>query len=111
MGLLRTAGNVGRVWRAGSAAISSGLAVVWAQRALAEQPEDWQLGMQQAATPVREHMDAFHNELLVIITLITLFVMGLLIYTMVRFNARSHPVPSKTTHNTVLEVIWTTVPI
>ena len=54
------------------------------------------MGLQPAATPVREHIDALHNELLVIITLITLFVMGLLLYVMVRFNAKRHPVPSKT---------------
>jgi cytochrome c oxidase subunit 2 len=111
MGLRRTARNVGQAWRAGSAALATGLALVWAQCAVAEQPEPWQMGMQAAATPVREHMDAFHNELLVIITLITIFVMGLLIYVMWRFNARRHPIPSKTTHNTVLEVLWTTVPI
>jgi cytochrome c oxidase subunit 2 len=109
--LRRTARNVGQAWRAGSAACASGLALVWAQCAMAEQPEPWQMGMQPAATPVREHMDTFHNELLVIITLITIFVMGLLAYVMWRFNARRHPIPSKTTHNTVLEVLWTTVPI
>ena len=55
----------------------------------------WQLGMQPAASPVREHIDALHNELLVIITLITLFVLGLLLYVIVRFNAKRHPVPSQ----------------
>ena len=50
--------------------------------------------MQAPATPVRERIDAFHNELLVIITLITLFVLGLLLYVMVRFNAQTHPVPT-----------------
>ena len=64
-----------------------------------------------AATPVRERIDAFHNELLIITTLITVFVLGLLIYVMVRFNAKRNPVPSKTTHNTLLEVIWTAVPV
>jgi cytochrome c oxidase subunit II len=82
-----------------------------APAALAEQPVDWQLGMQAAATPVREHVDALNNELLVIITCITLFVMGLLLYVIVRFNAKRHPVPSRVTHNTVLEVLWTTVPV
>ena len=70
------------------------LAAAWAEGALAEQPVPWEMGLQPAATPVRERMDGFHNELLVIITLITLFVMCLLIYAMVRFNAKSHPVPS-----------------
>ncbi len=87
------------------------LAAAWAEGALAEQPVPWEMGLQPAATPVRERMDAFHNELLIIITLITLFVVCLLIYAMVRFNAKSHPVPSRVTHNTLLEVVWTTVPI
>jgi cytochrome c oxidase subunit II len=79
--------------------------------AWAEQPYDWQITMQPAATPVRERIDSLHNELLVIITLITLFVMGLLLYVIVRFNAKRHPVPSRTSHNTVLEVVWTMVPV
>jgi cytochrome c oxidase subunit II len=79
--------------------------------AWAEQPYDWQLGMQPAATPVRDHIDALHNELLVIITLITLFVLGLLLYVMIRFNAKRNPVPSRTTHNTLLELLWTMVPV
>jgi cytochrome c oxidase subunit 2 len=96
----------------------------WAQRAaalvmplllsahaFAEEPQPWQLGFQPAASPVREHIDALHNVLLVVITLITLFVLGLLLYVMVRFNAKRHPVPSRTTHNTVLEILWTVVPV
>lgn len=76
-----------------------------------EQPQPWQLGMQAAASPVREHIDALHNELLVIITLITLFVVGLLLYTIIRFDAKRHPVPSKITHNTLIEVLWTVLPV
>ena len=61
----------------------------------------------RCATP----SNSLHNELLVIITLITLFVLGLLLYVIVRFNAKRNPVPSQTTHNTVLELLWTTLPI
>ena len=75
------------------------------------QPVDWQLGLQQAATPVMEFISSFHNFLLIIITLISLFVLALLIYVMVKFNAKSNPTPSKTTHNTFIEVVWTVVPI
>jgi cytochrome c oxidase subunit 2 len=71
----------------------------------------WQMGMQTAATPVAEQIQEFHTLLLVIITLITLFVLGLLIYVMVRFNEKANPTPTKTTHNTLLEVLWTAVPI
>ena len=110
MGLVRTiCGN----WRLflRHALAAGAFAVVAAPAAFAEQAVDWQLGMQQAASPVREAIDALDNELLVIITLITLFVLGLLLFVIVRFNAKRHPVPSQTTHNTILELIWTTVPI
>jgi cytochrome c oxidase subunit 2 len=75
------------------------------------EPHNWQLGFQEAATPVKERIGDFHNELLIIITLITLFVMGLLGYVIVRFNSRANPVPTRTTHNTLIEVIWTVVPV
>lgn len=79
--------------------------------AMAETAVEWQMGFQTAASPVMEQLISFHNILLVLITAITLFVMGLLLYIMVRFNSRANPVPSKTTHNTALEVIWTVIPI
>lgn len=87
------------------------LALMAAPAAWAEQPHDWQMGMVEGDTPVRDAISSFHNELLVIITLITIFVLGLLVYTMVRFSAKRHPVPSTTTHNTLLEVVWTAVPV
>jgi cytochrome c oxidase subunit 2 len=79
--------------------------------AAAGQPEPWQLGLQDAVTPVAEFIESLHNFLLVIITAITLFVLGLMLYIFVRFNAKSNPVASKNTHNTFLEVAWTIVPI
>src|SRR5216683_2411106 len=101
MRLIRMAGRwnaVARV-RGAMAAMLSALALLAAGGpfAWAEEPLPWEMGMQPAATPVRERMDAFHTELLVIITLITVFVMALLIFVMWRFNARRHPVPSQTT--------------
>jgi cytochrome c oxidase subunit 2 len=87
------------------------LALMAAPAAWAEQPVDWQLGMVEGATPVRDVIESFHNELLVIITLITIFVMALLGYAMWKFSAKRHPVASTTTHNTVLEVLWTAVPV
>jgi cytochrome c oxidase subunit 2 len=72
----------------------------------------WQLGLQDAASPVMENIHWFHNYLLLpIITVITLFVLALLIYVMVKFNAKANPVPSRTTHNTAIEVAWTVIPI
>ncbi|HEX4113845.1 MAG TPA: cytochrome c oxidase subunit II [Stellaceae bacterium] len=93
--------------------IASAAAMALAVPAMAadELPHDWQIGLQAAATPVREHIDALNNELTIIITVITLFVMGLLAFVIFRFNAKRHPVPSRTSHNSVLELIWTAVPI
>jgi cytochrome c oxidase subunit 2 len=75
------------------------------------QPSPWQLGFQKSVTPVMDNIISFHNFLLVIITLITLFVLALLLIIIVRFNARANPIPSRTTHNTLLEVVWTLVPV
>ena len=74
--------------------------------------ELWQMGMQEAVTPVADQIHWFHNGILLpIITVITLFVLALLIYVMIKFNAKANPVPSKTTHNTMVEVLWTVIPI
>ena len=75
------------------------------------QPHPKQLGFQQAATPVMEDIATFHDALLIVISVITVFVLALLLVCMVRFNRRSNPTPSRTTHNTLIEVIWTVVPI
>lgn len=74
-------------------------------------PENWQLGFQPAATPIAEQMHNFHNLLLVIITAIVIFVLALLIWVMWRYNSNANPVPSKTSHNTLIEVAWTIVPV
>jgi cytochrome c oxidase subunit 2 len=75
------------------------------------QPSPWQIGLQGSASPVMDDVVWFHDFLLWIIGAITLFVLGLLMVIIVRFNAKSNPVPSRTTHNTVIEVIWTVVPV
>lgn len=79
--------------------------------AVAAVPSEWGLGFQEAATPVMARLTEFHNFLLYIITAITLFVLALLIYVVVRFREKANPVPSKTTHNVPLEIIWTVVPV
>jgi cytochrome c oxidase subunit II len=79
--------------------------------AAAGQPEPWQMSLQDSVTPVGDFINWFHNYLLVIITAISVFVLGLLIYVMVKFNAKANPVPSRTTHNTAVEIVWTVVPI
>jgi len=75
-------------------------------------PNDYQLGLQDSASPTMTDIVWMHDiVLLPIITVITLFVLGLLLWVMVFYNARSNPTPSRTTHNTVVEVLWTIVPI
>lgn len=71
----------------------------------------WQLNLQDAASPVHEQVHNFHHMLLIIISTITVFVLCLLIFVILRFNEKANPEPSKTSHNTVIEVIWTAVPV
>ncbi len=87
------------------------LATSVAGTASAGQPRDWQMGLQPAASTTMERVVDFHNMLLVVITLISVFVVLLLLYVMYRFAERRNPTPSKTTHNTLIEVLWTTVPV
>ena len=75
------------------------------------QPSPWQIGLQQSASPVMGDIVWFHDFLLIIITAITAFVLALLVIVIVRFNARANPVPSRTTHNTLIEIAWTIIPI
>jgi cytochrome c oxidase subunit 2 len=75
------------------------------------QPEPWQVTMQGPVTEISRGMQSFHTWLVVIITAISLFVLGLLVAVCVKFNEKSHPTPSKTSHNTLLEVAWTVVPV
>lgn len=75
------------------------------------QPSPWQIGMQGSATPVMTDVIWFHNLLLWIITGIVLLVLALLVTVIVRFNKRANTVPSRTTHNTLIELIWTVIPV
>jgi cytochrome c oxidase subunit 2 len=92
-------------------AAAGGTSVIGAAAAMAAQPTPWQIGFQPAASPVMTEITGFHNLLLWIIFVIAIFVMLLLLYVFVRFNAKANPTPSKTTHNTLIEVVWTVVPI
>lgn len=74
-------------------------------------PEPWQIAMQTPVTPVARELHGFHTEVMWIITLITLFVLALLVIVVVRFNERANPTPSKTSHNTAIEIAWTIVPV
>ena len=89
----------------------AGMALASGGAALGDQPKPWEITLQEAATPVMENIISFHNLLLVIITVITLFVLALLVIVVVKFNAKANPVPSRTTHNTLIEVAWTLIPV
>ena len=90
---------------------AAGLGFCGAAYAKEGQPAPWQLGFQPAATPIMEQIHGFHTYVTVIITLIALFVLFLLVYVMARFNERRNPAPSRTTHNTPLEIAWTVIPV
>jgi cytochrome c oxidase subunit II len=75
------------------------------------QPTPWQMDLQGSATPVMQDITTFHNFLLWVIAAISVFVLVLLLIIIVRFNARANPTPSRTTHNTLLEIMWTVVPV
>ena len=89
----------------------AGMTLAAGGAAFGQQPKPWEITLQEAATPVMENIISFHNLLLVIITVITLFVLALLVIVVVKFNAKANPVPSRTTHHTLIEVAWTLIPV
>ncbi|KRP94508.1 MULTISPECIES: cytochrome c oxidase subunit II [Bradyrhizobium] len=110
--------SMGRVGRqllglATIALVATGVTLATGGAALAElgQPAPWEWTLQQSGSPVMDNIVWFHNFLFVLITLITLFVLALLVIVVVKFNAKANPVPSRTTHNTLIEVAWTLVPV
>jgi cytochrome c oxidase subunit II len=94
-------------------AVSAAALLVSAGVALAGmgQPSPWQMDLQDSATPIMQDIAQFHNLLLWLIGAISAFVLALLLICIVRFNARANPTPSRTTHNTPIEVLWTIVPV
>lgn len=85
--------------------------LILGQSALAAGAQNWGVEFQEAVTPVMEEMTKFNNLLLYIIVTITAFVLLLMIIIVFKFNAKANPTPSKTTHNTLIEVVWTVAPI
>jgi cytochrome c oxidase subunit 2 len=94
-----------------AAAVAAAALVPMAAMAGLGQPSPWQIGFQQSASPIMDTITWFHDFLLIIITLITVFVLALLLIVIFKFNARANPIPSKTTHNTLIEVAWTVIPV
>ncbi|MCC6736483.1 MAG: cytochrome c oxidase subunit II [Bauldia sp.] len=96
--------NVGRL--AAAAALLAPTAALAQDHA-----EDWQMYLSEPASPIMERIWGFNGGVMIVITVITVFVMILLATVMIRFNSRRNPVASKTTHNTMIEVLWTVVPV
>ena len=91
--------------------VASLTGLFFANAVFAAQPEPWQIGLQPAAGSIAEKATSLHNLLLIIITAISIFVLALLVYVCLRFRENANPVPSKTSHNTVIEILWTVVPV
>ncbi len=101
----------GKIFAAGAALTPLfGAASAWAA-APTGQPYPWQIDFQPAASPVMENIEDFHRLLLWIITATSLFVLALLVWIIIRYNRRANPAPSRTEHNTLLEIVWTVVPV
>ena len=83
----------------------------FANGAMADYPRPWQLGFQESVTPVMDKVIEFHDILLIVIYAISIFVLLLLCYTCIKFSAKNNPVPSKNAHNTLLEIVWTALPV
>ncbi len=105
---VRTCGGFGTGLAAGIATVLAGSGAALAGTG---QPSDWQVNLQGAASPVMESIHSFHTFLLFIIVSVVLLVLALLIVVLVKFNEKANPVPSKTTHHTLIEVAWTVIPV
>src|SRR5438034_4906717 len=105
--------SMGRIGQRLLGVAVAGVALAAGGAAFAElgQPAPWEWTLQESATQVMENITWFHNFLFWLITIITLFVLVLLVLVVVKFNAKSNPVPSRTTHNTLIEVAWTLIPV
>ncbi|NTJ42779.1 cytochrome c oxidase subunit II [Agrobacterium larrymoorei] len=87
------------------------ICLILAGGAQADQPREWQMGLQEAATPIMHEIRWFEQYTLWFIVPVTLFVLALLIIVAVKFHAAKNPVPSKTSHNTAIEIVWTLAPV
>ena len=96
--------------RSGIGALVLSSLALWTTAASA-MPRNWGLGFQEPASPVMQAIVEFHNELLYIITAVSLFVLALILWVAIRYNRRANATPSKVHHNTILEVAWTIIPV
>jgi cytochrome c oxidase subunit 2 len=108
--MMRIFGGLRSISRGPALAFAALLALCGGAAAGTGQPSPWQMNFQTPVTPIMETIDSFHLFLTVIAALITLFVLILLVIVIIRFRESANPTPSRTTHNTMLEVAWTVIP-
>ena len=100
-----------RAFRLMTGVLTFFVSFVFATLSFAQQPTDWQVSFQDSVTPIMDSITWLNGFTLIIITIITLFVTGLLAWVIIRYNSKANPVPSKTSHNTMIEIVWTVAPI
>ena len=106
--------NMSYIWKKSLGHIFSGVSilfVLFVNIAQASEPKPWQMDLQEPAGIIATKATDLHNFLLVVITLISVFVLGLLVYVCIKFREKPNVKPSKTSHHTLIEIIWTVVPV
>lgn len=103
--------GIGRSVGLGAFALAAGLALTTTAALATGMATPGQLGFQEAVTPVMEDIESFHHFLMIIISGVVGIVSLLLLYVIFRFNKKANPTPSKTSHNTLIEVLWTVIPV
>ncbi len=101
-------------WKKSLSYIFSGISILlifFSNVTYASEPKPWQMDLQEPAGIIASKATDLHNFLLVVITLISVFVLGLLVYVCIKFREKPNVKPSKTSHNTLIEIIWTVVPV
>ena len=106
--------NMAYIWKISLGYIFSGVSILFIlflNIAQASEPKPWQMDLQEPAGIIATKATDLHNFLLVVITLISVFVLGLLVYVCIKFREKPNVKPSKTSHHTLIEIIWTVVPV
>jgi cytochrome c oxidase subunit 2 len=104
--------NCGETLRKKITSLLNSFIIIWGcTSAHAAKPHAWQMGLQESASPIMDKIHDLHNLLMVIISAIAVGITALLIFVVFRFRASKNPVPSKRSHNTLLEIIWTLIPV
>ena len=106
--------NISYIWKKSLGYIFSGLSILFIfclDIVQASEPKPWQMDLQEPAGIIATKATDLHNFLLIVITLISVFVLGLLVYVCIKFREKPNVKPSKTSHHTLIEIIWTVVPV